>query len=294
MFKRGAFFLLLSLSACWAQPGDPNTISVPGNPNVPVDPMMPQVGRFHPEGWYDPANHGPAAKLNQLDCRTCHGQDLAGGAALSCDSCHRAGWRTNCTFCHGGTENMTGAPPRDFLGETNPLLISFRAHTQHVSERNHAPFDCSECHKKPTDVLSPGHLFDDTKGVAEVDFSGGRSHEGVYEGQGACSNLYCHSDGRGNLGAYTHELERPSCTTCHDARRTGAHGEHIGEDGITCQDCHGTVVGAAMQIINPALHVNRELNLALPSTMSRSNATCTGSCHGERHQSREWRADDDG
>lgn len=259
----------------------------------------PPVERHHPDGFADPTVHGPELKLGRQDCRTCHGENLTGGSGPSCDSCHSGGtaWRTQCTFCHGGTETETGAPPRDLDGELDPMRISFRAHTPHVSERNHAPFDCVQCHLKPSDVLSARHVFDDTPGQAEVDFSGGLSAGGVYNGSGSCSNLYCHGNGR-TAGSYDHLFARPDCGTCHGSISNGGsglsdpHEDHL-EEGVTCDQCHSaTATARGTAILDPGRHVNGTIDVVLASgTLTRENGTCTGSCHGEEHGGRLWRDD---
>ncbi|HNH50704.1 MAG TPA: hypothetical protein PKY30_26960, partial [Myxococcota bacterium] len=146
-------------------------------------------GTYHPEGWEDPTQHGMAAKLGEDTCVSCHGSDLGGaGTGVSCDDCHEAGWRTNCTFCHGGTDNNTGAPPVDIRnGQSNVMTA---AHTAHVEGTLHAPFACTECHEERTDVLSPGHFLvgDSSPAVAEVLFTAGLSPAASWNGSG-CSNL---------------------------------------------------------------------------------------------------------
>ncbi len=251
--------------------------------------------RYHPEAWAEPTNHGEALKMGLQDCRQCHGNDLSGQVGPSCDSCHQEGWRSNCTFCHGGTDNPSGAPPRDLTGATVKELLSFQAHTPHVSASNHAPYDCIQCHQEPMDVLSLEHVFDSTPGRAEVRFSNGLSRAGRYDGDGACANLYCHGNGDGVLGAFTH-TEAPNCTSCHGgmaspntwARMSGEHEKHLDEE-LECQDCHAATVSDPTTILDPSLHVNGQKDVVLgPSTMTRANGTCSGTCHGERHNSRRW------
>ncbi len=49
---------------------------------------------------------------------------------------------------------------------------------------------------KPVDVLSAGHIFDETPGAAEVDFSGGLSPAGTHFsfGNNTCAGN-CHGEG---------------------------------------------------------------------------------------------------
>jgi predicted CxxxxCH...CXXCH cytochrome family protein len=265
----------------------------------PTDPP-PMPVRHHPDGFADPAVHGTELKLGLQDCRTCHGSDLGGGVGPSCDSCHDSGtgWRTQCTFCHGGTVDQTGAPPRDLSGITELARLTFRAHPAHVSASNHAAYDCTECHTKPTNVLSMGHVFDDTPGRAEVDFSAGKSAGGNYPGDGRCSNLYCHGNGNGRRGAWAHDRGKPTCTTCHAGAASGEsgwetmsgeHAKHL-DEGLSCADCYAdTAASPTALVADPSRHVDGEKTLRFTAPgFTRQNGTCSGVCHLERHRSRRW------
>lgn len=250
--------------------------------------------RYHAEGYAAPDVHGLDAKLQVEDCTSCHGADLAGGTSgVSCDTCHDSDWRTSCTFCHGGTENATGAPPRDIDGSETE--ITFSPHTTHVTETIKPAYDCVQCHAKPTDALSPGHLFvgDDTPGVAEVDFSGGISPTATWDGAG-CSNLYCHGNGQTPDGAIQASDPAPACGECHGVASNGGeglsgeHGRHVGRYG--CADCHGGVAGDGDTIADPTRHVdgNKDFVVTEPITFDPGSGTCTGTCHGEGHSGRNW------
>ena len=83
---------------------------------------------------------------------------LNGGVVgRSCNLCHN-GWKTNCTFCHGGTDNPSGAPPRDTHGATLTSAVTVGAHTSHLASTLSSPVACSECHVVPADALSLGHI----------------------------------------------------------------------------------------------------------------------------------------
>lgn len=248
---------------------------------------------YHPPGWDDSSEHGIGAKFRTDDCQGCHGSDLSGGSSgVSCDDCHDSGWRNNCTFCHGGTDNNTGAPPEDIDDSTSGL--SFDAHTSHVSSSKHPDYDCVQCHTKPSDVLSDGHLFnaDSTKGVSEVIFKAGLSDVGTYAGAGSCSNLYCHGDGDGKNGS-AKDGNTYGCTDCHGGMADGGrglggkHDDHL-EEGVSCEDCHSSTVSSGTTISGPDNHVNGKVDVALPSGMTYSGGECTGNCHGENHNGRNW------
>lgn len=262
----------------------------------------------HPAGWEAPGVHGMAAKHQDETCVTCHGDDLAGGTTgISCDTCHEAGgpgtaWRTDCTFCHGGVDNLTGAPPEGISDETDAEDTSFPVHTKHVEATAlKSALDCVQCHVKPTDVLSNGHVFlgDTTPGVADLRFVAGLSPAASWNGSnGTCSNLYCHGNGRSNNGTVTVDSD-VRCGSCHAVQSSGEdgwdrlsepHGDHL-EEGLACTDCHGDVVGNGDLIANVALHVDGDVSVRLPTGMTRASETCTGSCHGENHGGRRWEDD---
>lgn len=243
--------------------------------------------RYHPLDYAMASVHGPAMKLHEEDCRTCHGDDLAGGTSeVNCDSCHTAGWRTDCVFCHGGDAEPSGAPPRDIDGTTETSMLSFIAHTRHVTQYQHAPYDCSQCHVKPVDVLSSGHVFDDTDARAEVSFAGGISAQGVWDGNGGCQTLWCHGNGISNDGAYQHDDAPPTCGGCHPYPGTenldytamsGQHRRHINE-GIQCAECHDPLAIES--------HVDGKPDIAITAagfSFNQDSKSCTGLCHLKPH-----------
>jgi predicted CxxxxCH...CXXCH cytochrome family protein len=244
-------------------------------------------GNPHPPGFADRAAHGTEMVLQRQDCRGCHGADLAGGSAQSCDNCHQAGWRTTCTYCHGGGLNQTGAPPRD-LGSTNlSASQSFVAHTTHVTEGVAAASDCVQCHRKPTDVMSLDHAFDLSPGLAEVTLVAGMSPMGTYNpATSTCGNLYCHSNGRGTLGTVV-DATTTTCTSCHPTNGlSGDHDEHR-SDGMNCSTCHSQVASSSSTITAPQLHVDGVKQMTMPSgeaiVWTLATRRCTGACHGENH-----------
>lgn len=262
----------------------------------PADTDPPDGLYPHPDGWAEPEEHGLHAKLHDLRCTQCHGAELTGELGPSCDTCHTEGWRTDCVYCHGGGVDSSGAPPRDIDGATSSL--TFPAHQMHVHETSkHAAWDCAPCHAKPTDVLTPGHLFDGTPGRAEVDFSGGLSDSATYSAATAtCSGAYCHGDGRGDNGTVTADSGSKTCASCHpdrtsgrDAwgRMSGEHEDHVRE-GVGCHECHSPTTADSTTIRDVALHVDGTVQVAMPDGITRAGSTCTGRCHGEPHDSEPW------
>lgn len=266
------------------------------------------AGRYHPAGFAAAEVHGEELRLQRQDCRSCHGADLTGSAAApSCDTCHApatpTAWRTDCTFCHGGGDNTTGAPPRNIDGATTPST-RFPAHTAHVASTMSAPMDCKQCHVKAIDVLSPGHVFDGSPGEAENDFGAGLSPQGVFDPQSGCANLFCHGSGRADDGVVAANAGAQSCASCHPGPSSGAvawggmsgtHALHLGAGGATCAECHGDVTTNNISIANPLLHVNGFRDVAIGAagfTFDNASKQCAGSCHGHPHAGQAWEGGD--
>lgn len=249
------------------------------------------TNRYHPQNYALPALHGQEAKLQVQRCQDCHGDDLEGGEALACSSaCHGGGstWTSNCMWCHGS--DTTGLPPED-IDDSAPDDLSFPAHAAHASGRIAAAYDCVECHDKPTDAFSIGHLFvgDTTPAVAEVTFELGSFGSGSYTGT-SCSVL-CHGDGTGP-GSIARTDGPRGCDGCHDAgpnagQLSARHDTHLDED-LECGECHGGTVSGYDTIVGKAQHVNGVVDVALPEGMARVDGQCSGTCHGEEHDGRVW------
>lgn len=271
---------------------------------VPTSPTGP--ARHHPDGWALPSAHGTSTKLGEDDCRSCHGAELDGGeVGIGCDDCHVAegypDWAAGpCTFCHGDRGAEQPAPPQDIDDNDDIASISFPAHRAHVEEtETHLAYDCGLCHTKPTSALSPGHLFDDaTPGVAEVVLTAAPGPEASYDG-GSCT-VWCHGNGRTSGAIDVRAVNGDGepldigCGYCHGVSSSGAwermsgnHEKHL-DDGRTCNECHPTVSGPPYALVDKERHLDGEVVLALPDGMAIGPDGCTGSCHGEQHNGRDW------
>jgi predicted CxxxxCH...CXXCH cytochrome family protein len=108
-----------------------------------------------------------------------------------------------------------------------------------------------------------------------------------YDGNGGCSNLYCHGTGK-QLASYVQNNIAPSCTTCHPTNSlSGRHQFHL-NNGIRCDECHVNVV-RINTMIAPQLHVNGSIDVQFSTIdMNRLDNRCLGSCHGETHRQESW------
>ena len=240
-----------------------------------------EVTSGHPTDWATPDQHGASFDNNGPGaCTACHGAALDGGfSGVSCDSCHSASspnWTTDCTFCHGGSDNQTGAPPFGVSGETAPTGLHVGAHSAHVEDTAmHKSFPCEACHLTPTDVFSRSHI--DGGGVAEVTFSeADETHEGVYV-NGTCSRLYCHGNGRSDNGtAQWTDDSALDCSSCHTiGNMSGQHFLHV-QGGVGCADCHADTVSNNTTISKLKNHINGSIQVTVTTWDGQG---CSPACH---------------
>ncbi len=259
-------------------------------------------GGNHPPGWREPDQHGLVAIAGGLSaCTTCHTGfgSPSGSASASCDGCHASpslygpyatgtypdhpSWQTECTFCHGGRGNATGAPPRNtHIVSSDPTTqpttdATIGAHASHVGAAHGiaAPLDCTACHAtRWTSATDPGHM---DKATADVFFNpvGAAADPGSYT-RPACSATYCHGNFSGGAGSAAIQWTGAfggaftlSCTSCHGfpPGPTSATIHH--PPNPSCGSCHAGY-GAG---VNAATHVDGTVNHA-PAT------GCT-QCHGD-------------
>jgi predicted CxxxxCH...CXXCH cytochrome family protein len=247
-------------------------------PNLHINGKV-EVTSYHPAGYAAGSTHGPDFFQNKATCQnaTCHGATLTGSGGPSCDKCH-SGWKTNCVFCHGGTDNQTGAPPVSVSGATSTSVRGVGAHSAHVgSSTRHASYDCATCHLKPADALSAGHI----NGSTAIQFSGIASGASYNATSGQCSNVYCHGNGRGSNGSASWTGTIGSgCNTCHDDAVVNNntlsenHKKHF-EKGITdCSRCHSCVINSNGTFNTPSRHVDGTVDDCFAT-----GAHCAAGCH---------------
>lgn len=249
-------------------------------------------GKVHPTGWFSRDEHGYTFELGENDCTACHGDDFNGGSSgVSCDECHTNAtdaWRTTCTFCHGGTDNETGAPPESVFGETDKSETAVGAHSAHVEEADwHAAYACSECHAAYDAFDDDGHI--DQTDAGEVAFDAdGLNASSVYTADSAsCSALYCHGNGREANGASVWTLDPEfTCTSCHGDAVTlvglsGQHDFHLALE-YNCSFCHKDVVGSENAFVDKTLHINGTADVNLISgDWNVGTHTCANTCHAD-------------
>lgn len=207
-----------------------------------------------------------------------------------CSSCHGAGAGT-CTYCHGGSDNQSGAPPVGIEGETATTQLAVGAHTIHLEGGPMAAgFSCTECHVTPLAWDDPEHLGPDF--IAEVTFGPIAGPNAAWSRtDSSCTDVYCHGDfngGNGNQSPPWTESGLNLCGSCHDygahpARLSGRHEKHVIDKDIECYQCHSTTVDVNLDFVDKWVHVDGENTISFSSGQGDwANGECTNTgCHGK-------------
>ncbi len=238
-----------------------------------------------------PNFHGEFIKKHNWDmklCQQCHGQKYNGGlSSVPCLTCHnQPTGPENCSTCH----NIN----HDLKGNTATTERGVGAHKVHLEGNSKGrTLSCSECHTVPSSVYQAGHIDDGTS--AEVMFNGffanvvtNEPSTSEYDSQLplftpnpkysyinlSCSNNYCHGNFKNgnteNAPTWTNSAS-VTCGTCHGditkstlaeqaLPKTSANGgTHV--NVLNCSACHGGVVNANLQFIDPSKHIDGKLNL---------------------------------
>ncbi|PWB76250.1 hypothetical protein C3F09_00820 [candidate division GN15 bacterium] len=215
--------------------------------------------------------------------------DTATANPSLCTGCH-ADAPAGCVYCHGGTDNQTGAPPKGLRGETATTTRAVGAHTIHLAGGTFSDsVQCVACHPTYTNVADPGHFALDS--VAEVVWGSISNQSGGAawtRSTNTCSSTYCHGNFTGGKTTNTPNWTasgQAACGSCHDvgdnpAQLGGAHSLHITSYGLTCNDCHANVVDAGKNIVNRLLHVNGVVDTAAadPSVCAKCHAAAPAGC----------------
>lgn len=246
----------------------------------------PTLPGTHPAAWNDPSSadfHGKFVTTHDAEfCKDCHGADLRGGKTeIGCIDCHLSSGA--CASCHGGTHDISGAPPVGLSGETDDTTLAVGAHQTHVTgSGTSARVECGACHVVPVLLGQEGHLDGDD--IAEVIW-GGFADGGMAvwnRDSATCENTYCH--GRFSGGDTTNVPvwnagDQALCGSCHDvggnaATLKGIHPFHVNDVGLSCAACHANVVDTGLTIVTAELHVN-----GVADTARLDNSLCDA-CHG--------------
>ncbi len=187
-----------------------------------------------------------------------------------------------CTRCHGGTDNATGAPPRDLHGNADTASVSVGAHTSHLSAPHGvaaAPVACESCHIVPAKENSePTHL----DGKVEVSFNA-FARNGVvqpaWDRDARTCNVYCHgvtlSGGSAKPPVWT-DVESGNerqCGSCHGFPPPTLRNGSAHPNRTDCATCHPATVNAN-GIVPGGAHIDGKLDVDYA-------AMGCADCHGD-------------
>ena len=183
----------------------------------------------------------------------------------------------DCSSCHGAVPN-TGK------------------HTgKHAAYYGSGTGSCDKCHANHLNDPKPfSHATSVGKRALEVKFVVLPNVGGGFDGVD-CSNLYCHSDGRGNPKRVAWAAGTTlDCSGCHgNATSTGTdalsapHATHVNNTGrlgsnYGCADCHSSVVSNDAAIFDTTKHVDGSTQMLGSQLGQVDNGSCaTSYCHSD-------------
>ncbi len=286
---------------CHNGAGSGTTVHVNNNINLAF-----QADPFSASGSYSQSPNTPGNGYGSCSSVYCHSTVQADGGSNAPTYANPTwGGTVACGDCH----NADGV-------QGNATIMSTGSHTKHASTYG---FACSTCHNgagsgtakhadKNIDIII------DTLYGASASYSQMPSNA-PGNGYGACSTVYCHSNGKVNdTGSAVGQYASPNwgtdngtltCTSCHgtggtsqvgepdyanagagavDANSHSPHISSLGASTISCNKCHSQTVDVAGAIdIAGGKHVNltKDVVFSDGGTYTASTKTCsTTYCHG--------------
>jgi len=216
----------------------------------------------------------PPAPLGNCSAAACHSDGKGHGKATPAWGSSAFQAPGDCSQCHG-VAPATGSHP--------------------VSGSKHAAYfgtgtgSCLKCHADhPSEAKPFGHATSAGQRPIEVKFAGGGSFAA-----GNCSNLYCHSNGKGSFATPSWGASL-DCTGCHGgatstgaAALSGKHAKHLNNAGFLgtnygCIECHAATVSAGTTISDFTKHVDGSVEIAGPRVGTLNAGSCaTAYCHSD-------------
>ena len=197
-------------------------------------------------------------------------------SALACNTCHG-----NATLVASGTQDPnvaaapTGAGAPDTFGNTTVAFNGVGVHAAHVLGTRSRPVLCNACHTVPgTQIHKTGVATAGTVVLGNLSTTGGITTAGYAGAGGTCSNVYCHGNLGGGVGATNVTPTWKTgvtlvCNSCHGMPPAATSTGRFHPNHTDCGACHTGYTGVA---VNPSTHVN--------GAVEYTAQTCT-SCHGD-------------
>ena len=176
------------------------------------------------------------------------------------------------------------------------------AGSKHAAYYGTGTGSCGKCHSDHASEANPfGHATSAGQRAVEVILGGGSFVNGQ------CTNLYCHSNGKGSFAPPTWGAAL-DCTGCHgNAASTGAqalsgrHGSHLNNASVLgtnygCAQCHAESVSDDTTVSDYSRHANGSLEISGASVGTPVGGTCANAyCHSDgkgTQKSANWNGGD--
>jgi predicted CxxxxCH...CXXCH cytochrome family protein len=202
--------------------------------------------------------------------------------------------------CHSNGKLAYRATPS--WGDKTPLTCdschdsapTTAAHGKHIATYS---YGCVQCHSNHAVEAKPfGHATSAGRAI-DVRFSTAPNTAGSFASN-QCSNLYCHSNGRGGAPnqAATWGSGTLNCSGCHGtasstglAALSGKHAQHVNNSSVLgnnfgCKECHSPTVGGTSNyaLTDRTQHVNSTINMGGQNLGLVSAGGCSTSyCHSD-------------
>jgi len=242
-------------------------------------------------------NDAGARTTSTQVCQVCHSQTAVhryNKPVAQADSNHKGANQTNCTDCHSHADAFKGKGCTACHGSTaasaNPITTG--KHTVHIAN---AVYGCADCHAKS--VTDDETIKGDPtahQNTVYGDFSGARA--GGSYAAGNCSNVYCHTDGKGGAPAVAvNWATGPAITDCKGCHGAGSsfgepayvggnsHGTHVSA-AADCVTCHYATTANGTSIKPGGSHTNKFIEVDGSSSIGFAGGakTCSNaSCHAD-------------
>ena len=247
---------------------------------------------------------------------SCHGDietPVWGEGTAACDDCHKASQALSAKHSlHYNT--ATVALNRNAVSNSVPANYKINCGVCHDVDPGSEHADGSNLGGDAANGFYVDIVFNlsawSPPGGASPAYSNGDGSKATgnftYWSKGACSEIYCHSNGQRPIPSYQTPAwnESLDCTGCHEwvdteagavANMSGAHGKHMGTDAYSydCGECHsGTVAdNTDSPIANSFYHIDGYYNVVFntvgPDEMNQKSGTYDGSvcdtlyCHSD-------------
>jgi predicted CxxxxCH...CXXCH cytochrome family protein len=182
--------------------------------------------------------------------------------------------QSSCVTCHDIAPNSGNHPSLSGAGK------------KHGDYFGTGTGSCGKCHSDHFAEAAPfAHATSAGKRSVEVKFAAGGGFDGAN-----CSNVYCHSNGKGAFQTPTWGGTL-DCSGCHGTASSntlsGKHASHVNNAALLgsnygCVECHASTVSSDSSIATLSKHTNGSVDFGGPRVGTPASGTCSATyCHSD-------------